>query len=134
MIALALNRYSFDKTAKATGISKSTLKRWAKLEPKKEVSGLLDRAIEQLLMNIPKAMTGQEWAIALGILLDKYLIMRGEPIMRTESTHRQISSLTDDEFDNVLEEASRILHERTGSSLPPGDDGSTGGAGAPSAD
>jgi hypothetical protein len=112
MIILAVNRYDFDKTAEQTGISKSTLKRWGKLEPKKTVPDLLDRAIERMLMVIPENWNGKDWAIALGILLDKYQLLRGEPTQRTESIMKFLENLPDEELDQLeqqfLDAASRV--------------------------
>ena len=116
LIRLAVNRYDFDKTAKETKISAKTIRRWDKSVPKKSVSDLLDRAITRLLMSIPQTMTGQEWAIALGILLDKWLLTQGEPTARTESIERRVSELTDDEYEELLAESRRILDRGRGSS------------------
>jgi hypothetical protein len=124
MIRLAFNKYDFDKTSKETGITVKTLRRWEKNVPKKGVSELLDRAIRHMLANIPTTITGQDWAIALGILMDKWLLLQGEPTARTESVHRQVSELTDDEYDSLLEEASGILRKvRRGSSGAASPDG-----------
>ena len=114
LIRLAVNRYDLDRTARETGVSRSSLKRWLKNEPKKSVFELLERAIERLLMNIPTAMTGQEWAIALGILLDKWLLAQGEPTSRAETIERRIGDLSDDEYDQLLSQARSILDEATG--------------------
>lgn len=111
MIRLAFNKYNFDKTATETGITAKTLRRWDKKVPKKSVGDLLDRAVRHMLANIPTAITGQDWAIAMGILMDKWLLLQGEPTARTESIHRQVSELSDDEYDDLLEEASGILRK-----------------------
>lgn len=114
LIKLAQNRYDLDRTARETGISRSSLKRWLKNEPKKSVFELLERAIQQLLMSIPTTMTGQEWAIALGILLDKWLLAQGEPTSRAETIERRIGDLSDDEYDQLLSQARSILDEAAG--------------------
>lgn len=120
LVALALNRYDYEKTSAELGISVKTLRRWDKCAPKKGVFELLERAIEQLLMRIPEKMSGEEWGIALGILLDKWLLLQGQPTARTESIAKQISQLTDDEYRAAIAEAERILAESTGGSLPAG--------------
>jgi hypothetical protein len=112
MIILAINRYDFEKTAEQTGISKATIKRWNKLEPKKTVPELLDRAIERMLMVIPDNWSGRDWAVAVGILMDKYQLLRGEPTQRTESIMKFLENLPDEELDQLerqfLDAASRV--------------------------
>lgn len=120
LVRLAVNKYNFELTAQQTGISESTLKRWAKNEPKKSVHDLLNRAIERMLMVIPDKWDGNEWAIALGILIDKWLLMQGEPTSRTEAITRRFGGLTEDELDDVLAEANRILEETAGSGIDQG--------------
>jgi hypothetical protein len=88
LIRLAINRYDFDKTAEETGITARTLRNWEKDFAKKGVFELLERAIERMLMVIPTEWKGNEWAIALGILIDKYQLMQGEPTSRSESIFR----------------------------------------------
>src|SRR5512138_1877724 len=89
LIKLAVNKYDYKKTAQATGISVRTLRRWDKLAPKKGVPDLLERAIERLLMVIPSDFNGSNWAITLGILLDKWLLMSGKPTSRAENITRK---------------------------------------------
>lgn len=101
MVKLAVNKYDFDKTAKDTGISVRTLRRWDKNAPKKGVSELLERAIERILMVIPENMSGKDWAVALGILLDKYQLLRGQPTSRVEAVMRYLESLPDEELDEL---------------------------------
>jgi hypothetical protein len=62
-----------------------------------------------MLAAIPETMSPYEWGVALGILLDKWLIVQGEPTQRTETIQRQVSKLSDDEFDDLLEQANQIL-------------------------
>ncbi|MFH1605529.1 MAG: hypothetical protein ABIH03_16665 [Pseudomonadota bacterium] len=117
IVRLAVNQYDFEKTAEQTGVSIRSLRGWAKNSPKKGIPELLERAIERMLMVIPKNMTGNEWAIALGILMDKWLLMRGQATVRTESVSRQISELNNDDYAEVIAEAERILAETAGSSI-----------------
>jgi len=109
LIRLSVNRYDYDKTAEQIGISVKTLRRWDKDALKKTVPELLERAIERLLMVIPERWSGNEWAIALGILMDKWLLLHGEPTERTESLVRTFEALTDDERYAVVEEAKQII-------------------------
>ena len=109
LVILATNRYDFAKTAKTTGISVRSLKYWVKSAPKCTVPDLLERAIQRLLMVIPANMNGHDWAIALGILMDKWLLLQGMPTQRTEGIWKRIEQMNDVELDDVLAEAERIL-------------------------
>ena len=111
MIRLAVNKYDYDKTAEQTGIDQKTLRRWDKSATKKSVPELLERAIERLLMVIPSDMKGQDWAIALGILMDKWLLTQGEPTTRTESLVRGLKDVTSSDRDAILREAEKIIAE-----------------------
>lgn len=113
MIKLAFNKGDYDKTAADTGVSESTLKRWSKMTPKKGVAELLERAIERLLMAIPEKMDANQWAIALGILMDKWLLIQGQATSRTELM-RVLRIESEDELSAVIREAERILTESGG--------------------
>lgn len=109
MIRLAINRYDFYTTSNQTGIPPQTLRRWNNNVPKKSIADLLDRAISRMLSVIPTDMTGNEWAIALGILLDKWLILQGEPTSRSENINHQLDNLEADEYERVIAEAETII-------------------------
>ena len=105
LISLALNRYNVSKTEEETGVSSRTIRRWAKNATKKGVPELLERAVEQLLMKIPDKMTGEEWAVALGILMDKWLLMQGQATSRTEQNiYGWLQNLPDKELDKLVKE------------------------------
>ncbi|GAB4514055.1 MAG: hypothetical protein Kow0047_25800 [Anaerolineae bacterium] len=114
LIRLALNNYNYQRTSEETGISVMTLRRWNKTVPKKGVAELLERAVERLLMAIPEDLSGRDWALALGILLDKWLLAQGQPTARSESVLRQVRDLSDDQYYAVIAEAERILAEAAG--------------------
>lgn len=120
LIRLAANKYNFQKTSDETGIQIRTLRNWEKNYPKKGITELLDHAIAYLLANIPEFKRGSDWAIALGILIDKWLIIQGEPTQRTENLLRGFGNLTDDERTAVIDEANRILAEAIGGSRDQG--------------
>jgi hypothetical protein len=124
IVKLAINRYNFAMTASDTGIPERTLRNWASAKNgvKKGVPELLERAIERMLMSIPKEWHGQEWAVSLGILMDKWLLMQGKATSRTESVLRRMG-VSEDELDDILEEADRILEEAAGRGAPEGDSG-----------
>ena len=68
-----------------------------------------------MLSVIPKDMSGQDWAIALGILMDKWLIIQGEPTTRSENVNMQMDSLNADEYERVIAEAESIIASAKGS-------------------
>lgn len=113
LIKLAINKYNYEMTASDTGISVKTLRRWARMPQKKGVPELLERAIERMLMNIPANWSGHDWAVALGILMDKWLLVQGKATSRTETIARRLG-VSVDELDDVLAEADRILAEAAG--------------------
>lgn len=113
LIKLAINKYNYEMTASDTGISVKTLRRWARMPQKKGVPELLERAIERMLMNIPTNWSGHDWAVALGILMDKWLLVQGKATSRTETIARRLG-VSVDELDDVLAEADRILAEAAG--------------------
>ena len=102
LIRLAINKYDYKLTSKQVGIPERTLRRWDKNVTKKGVPELLERAIERMLMVIPETWHGQDWAIALGILIDKYQLMHGEPTARIENIFTAIQNLPDDELNDLI--------------------------------
>lgn len=109
LVKLAVNKYAFQITADEVGVPVQTLRRWNKKVPKKGVGDLLERAIQRLLMVIPDNMSGRDWAITLGILLDKWLLLQGEPTERTENLYNVFGALTDDERQAVIAEAQETI-------------------------
>lgn len=124
LVLLATYQNDYDKAAKEAGVSETSLRRWAAGEQKGEngesgakkqqtkkdqtVSEGLEAAIRTLLASVPE-MQGHDWAVALGILLDKWLLINGQPTTRTESLTRQVNELSDDEYRTAIAEAERII-------------------------
>ena len=104
LIKLAINKGDYDKTAIDTGVSSKTIKRWAKMSPKKGVAELLERAIERLLMNIPADMKARDWAISLGILMDKWLLAQGMATSRTENLFQSLTEMPDEELNELVKQ------------------------------
>ena len=104
LVRLAVNKYNFQLTSDQLGIPKQTLRRWNKNVPKKGVQGLLERAISRLLMAIPADMSGHDWAVTLGILLDKWLLMQGKATSRIENLFGALEQIGDDELDQLISE------------------------------
>ena len=104
LIRLAINKYDYAKTAEQTGVTVRSLRNWEKSFPKKTVPELLDRAIERMLMNIPADWKGNDWAIALGILMDKWLLAQGMATERTESLAGWLTGLPENELDELTKQ------------------------------
>jgi hypothetical protein len=105
MIKLAINKFNYDKTAKDLGdVTPRTLRNWEKNFVKNGVPELLERAIKRMLMIIPSNMRGDDWAIAIGILMDKWLLMQGQATSRTETILSTLSSIPNDELDSLIAE------------------------------
>lgn len=113
MIRLAINKYDYDTTAEQMGVTARTLRNWEKNFPKKGVPDLLNRAIERMLSVIPDNWNGHDWAIAIGILIDKWLLMQGEPTSRTESILHGLKDIDQNDRNAIVAEAERILSEAT---------------------
>ena len=111
LVRLAVNKYDFDKTARETGVSPRSIHNWNKEFPNKSVPELLERAIQRVLMVVPEDMPSKDWAITLGILLDKWMIWKGMPTSRMEQILKSVGSLPEDEYGEVLDEAERIIAE-----------------------
>jgi len=120
VIRLAVNRYDYDKTAEQTGVAAKTLRVWEKDVPKKGIPEMLERAVERMLMVIPSDMKAKDWGITLGILMDKWLLMQGEPTQRTENVISQFQALSDRERSEVISDAERILAGLSSNGSGPG--------------
>lgn len=115
LIKLWISKFDYEGVSKELGIPERTLRRWDKNVTKKSIPDLLDRAIGRLLMVIPTDMSASQWSTALGILIDKWLLMQGEPTSRTENISLQMDSLDADEYERVIAEAERIIADAKGS-------------------
>jgi len=121
LILLAVNKYNYDKTSETLGIPPQTLRRWNKVVPKKGVAELLERAIQRMLMHIPKDWKGNEWAVALGILMDKWLLVQGKATSREETLTGFLGEMPEDKRKEVIAEAERILAHAASRSDTAGD-------------
>ena len=122
LILLAVNKYDYKKTAETLGMSVKSLRNWDKNYPKKSVPELLERAIKRILMHIPKDMATKDWAIALGILLDKWLLGQGMATSRSENIMSFLAKLPEDEQQRIIRESERILARTASGSLDSGND------------
>lgn len=122
IIKLAYNQYNYEMTASDTGVPVGTLKRWnaTSVVPKLNISVLLERTIGRLLENMPTQWQGNEWAVAVGILIDKWLLSQGHPTAKGEVFVRKIGGLNENELAAVFSEVESILQEARGGGPPEG--------------
>ena len=121
LVLLAKNKNNYAKTAKESGVSVRTLKTWNTTAPKKDVFELLTEAIARLFQLMPEKWEGRDWGIALGIMLDKWLLAQGEPTSRTESIVHGFRGLDEGERSAVVERARELIGELSNSSTNGGD-------------
>lgn len=98
---LLINKYDYAKTAEQTGISMASLRRWQKELPKLTTPEVLERTINSILANVPEKWTGRDWAIAIGILMDKYLLLKGQPTSRVESIMSALENMPPEELSEL---------------------------------
>lgn len=115
MVRLAINNYDFRKTAEELGINHQTLRNWDDQYADVTIPELLDRALAKILAQVPEDMPARDWAVALGILADKWLLLQGEATQRSEVISRIEEQLPEnaDERRAVLDDA-RAYIERLG--------------------
>lgn len=137
LVKLATNGGDLESTAAELGVAKSTLHRWStqpakrsmkrdkkeqsnetkqnetKPDPEFRVQDGIRAAIQHLIENIPP-MKGDEWGIALGILLDKMLIYEGHPTDRVENLFGQLGNLPPEAYEDIIAEAERIIADGGG--------------------
>lgn len=113
---LAVSGYDFTGTAEKIGVSIGTLKSWNKDDRNnRSIPSMIEGAIKQLLNSMPTEWTGNTWAVALGILMDKWLLLRGDPTVRSESIIHSIidgmPGMTEDDKAEIVRQAEYILEE-----------------------
>lgn len=117
LILLATNQNDYEMTASQLGVSVDTLLYWQKKSSDKKAAlpVLLEEAIKKMLDMMPDKWTGNAWAVAFGIMMDKWLLVNGQPTQRTESTTilSDIDNLSDNEKEDILAEAERIIRTAT---------------------
>lgn len=115
MVVLAANHNDYKKTSEQLGIGVTTLVRWSGDARDDSVPDLVEGVIKHLLTNIPDKMTGHDWAVTVGILLDKYLIFTGGPTARTENINtNSVSNLNDREYNEQLRSAEEAVRRLSG--------------------
>lgn len=117
LVKLAVNKGNLKKTSAETGVSTMTIYRWQKNQVpaagSESVAVMVESVVKHLLSNIPDKMSGHDWAITLGILLDKYMIMQGGVNSRTENINinenTDTKDLHDEEFFDQINQANAAI-------------------------
>lgn len=111
VLLLGINQKDYKKTADMLEVSEQTIRNWEKesLTKKIEIPIMLEMAIRKLLENMPEKWNGNSWAVAFGILMDKWLLVHGQPTERTENLVSGVNDLPTDERDAVIREAESII-------------------------
>lgn len=111
LILLAKNGNDYEATAKQLNVHVDTIYKWQKTSSSKKeaLPILLEEAIKRMLELMPEKWTGNSWAIAFGIMMDKWLLINGQPTQRTENILTDLENLSEAEKDNILAEANRII-------------------------
>lgn len=127
VLLLATNKQNYVLTAEQLGVSEQTIRNWEKESLSKNVAipVMLEMAIKKLLEMMPDKWSGNSWAVAFGIMMDKWLLVNGQPTQRTESILNNIEELPQEQKDAVLSEADRIIREAISRRNSGGSDNST---------
>lgn len=115
VLLLSINQNDYAKTAEMLGVTSVTIHNWEKetLSKKLAIPQMIEIAIHKLLENMPTTWTGNSWAVAFGIMMDKWLLVNGQPTERKESILANVDELPEDKKDAVIAEAERIIAEAT---------------------
>lgn len=113
IILLGVNKQNYEKTAEMLGVSEQTIRNWEKesLTKNLAIPMMLEMTIKKLLEMMPTTWSGNSWAVAFGILMDKWLLVNGQPTQRTETFIGDLDNLSDREKEDVLREAERIIND-----------------------
>lgn len=113
VLLLATNKQDYKKTAEMLNVTEQTIRDWEKLNLTKNLAipVMLEMAIKKLLEMMPDKWNGNSWAVALGILMDKWLLVHGQPTQRTASLLENVNDLSEEDKDEVLREAENIIRD-----------------------
>src|SRR5574339_706823 len=115
VMLLAKNKQNYALTADMLGVSEQTIRNWEKesLTKNEAIPVILENTIKKLLEMMPTKWTGNTWAVAFGILMDKWLLVNGQPTQRTvtESIFTELENLDEEEQSGIIREAERIIKE-----------------------
>lgn len=120
LMALVSNQLDFYQTADETGISHMTLRRWWREEGQSnfELVELLQNAATSMLLVMPQFTSGKDWAIALGIVIDKLAMLTGIDSGKGEGVTVNVSNTNNNavlveaaDLGAMLQEAEGALRE-----------------------
>lgn len=116
VMLLSMNKNNYELTAEQIGVSEQTIRNWEKESLTKNIAipVMLETAIKKLLEMMPDKWTGNTWAVAFGIMMDKWLLVNGQPTQRTETFSGSLENLDERQKENVLAEAERIIRQAAG--------------------
>jgi len=111
---LATNGNDYKKTSEQIGIPPLTLWRWNKGENekndnKKSLRQMLELAAEELFEMMPTEWSGNSWAVAIGIITDKILLLDGNPTSRSETIATKLGSMEPEKLEEIMQEAMDIV-------------------------
>lgn len=123
------------KIADELDVTHPTLARWAKggkAAPDTEVirqavfamEAVLEAEIEKILEQMDKVREKADYralAIALGIIFDKYQLLRGAPTSRSERVLHDMRSRSNEDLENVIQRAEELAQDafdRAGDTTP----------------
>ena len=115
LVTLALCKYDYKAAADKTGISAKQLQNWNESKRPKTVPEMLEYTIKQVLIRVPETFDSRDWGIVLGILLDKWMVLRGAVAEDGELLTEEMKLLAEGEKRDLIAEARRILTEATSS-------------------
>ena len=111
---------SYEFVEKQTGVSIRTLKRWNQKrsnalfkmnDDSVEITTLLKSRIKSMIEDEPDT-NKSGWAMAIGIFVDKMLLLEGKPTSRRENLSKVVDEASDQEMDEMIAEAEAIIKAR----------------------
>lgn len=110
MARLSATQNDYDKVSEEMGVSVRTLYRWQSKEDI-ELAEFLEAIVKEQLDNVPD-MSGKDFGVFVGILLDKILLFKGQPNQRSENITASLDEkINRDNVNDILEEAEAIIRE-----------------------
>ena len=114
MIFLGTVGNNYELTAQQFGVTPETIHNWEKvsLAKKEALPELIESTLRKLIEMMPKEWTGNTWAIAFGILMDKWLLVHNMPTERKESLFADLTEqLEPNTRENVINYAEDIIKD-----------------------
>ena len=113
LFLLSMMKYDYGKASDILEVPVSLLQEWVRtIDLRRPILLHLETTLEAMLRSVPENWAGADWAKALELLLDKYIVMVGGPTSITEVRSTESSTLNEKELDDILETARMILEGR----------------------